>query len=52
MIDNFAIGFTHLLLAIAAWRLLGRADLDRDPDPPAETPVEPPKRRGARPRRA
>jgi hypothetical protein len=30
MIDNFAIGLTHLLMAIAAWRLLSRADLDTD----------------------
>jgi hypothetical protein len=29
MVDYFAIAVTHLLLAIAAIRLLNRADLDR-----------------------
>jgi len=50
MIDYFAIGLTHALLAIAAWRLLTRADLDRDPAPDApETPVDStPKRKGVR----
>ncbi|WP_195908327.1 hypothetical protein [Novosphingobium sp. Gsoil 351] len=32
MIDNFALGLIHLLLAIAVWRLLARPDLDSDPD--------------------
>ena len=32
MIDYFAIGLTHGLLALAAWRLLLRADLDSDGD--------------------
>jgi len=42
MIDYFAIGLTHALLAIAALRLLTRADLDRDPAPgDPETPPEP-----------
>lgn len=31
MIDSFALGLTHALLALAALRLLWRADLDRDP---------------------
>ena len=31
MIDFFAIVLTHLLLLVAAWRLLDRADLARDP---------------------
>lgn len=31
MIDLFGIVLTHGLLALAAWRLLSRADLDRDP---------------------
>ena len=31
MIDNFAIAVTHFLLALAALRLVMRADLDRDP---------------------
>ncbi len=30
MIDNFAIGLTHGLLLLAAWRLLFRPDLDDD----------------------
>ncbi len=30
MIDNFSLGLTHLLLIVAAWRLLMRDDLDRD----------------------
>lgn len=29
MIDLFALGLTHALMALAAWRLLARADLDR-----------------------
>ena len=32
MIDNFGIGLTHLLMMIAAWRLLRRPDLDREGD--------------------
>jgi hypothetical protein len=28
MIDLFALGLTHALLALAAWRLMARADLD------------------------
>ena len=35
MIDNFALGLTHFLLAVALWRIMLRPDLDRDPDPPA-----------------
>ena len=30
MIDNFALGLTHGLMLLAAWRLLARADLDED----------------------
>jgi hypothetical protein len=30
LIDYFAIGLTHGLLALAIWRLLSRADLDSD----------------------
>lgn len=33
MIDYFALGLIHTLLALAAVRLLGRDDLDRDPPP-------------------
>ncbi len=31
MVDIFALGLTHALLAYAALRLLARADLDSDP---------------------
>lgn len=31
MIDYFALGLIHALLALAAVRLLGRDDLDADP---------------------
>lgn len=31
MVDNFALALTHGLLALAAWRLIMRVDLDRDP---------------------
>jgi hypothetical protein len=34
MIDNFALGLTHGLMLLAAWRLLSRADLDDDKAPP------------------
>lgn len=30
MIDNFALGLTHVLMLLAAWRLLHRDDLDRE----------------------
>ena len=33
MVDNFSIGLTHLLLAIAMWRLLYRDDLDHEVSP-------------------
>ena len=39
MIDNFALGLSHGLLLLAAWRLLFRPDLNDDeaatPPPPA-----------------
>ena len=35
MIDNFALGLTHVLLLLAAWRLLFRPDLDDDGASPA-----------------
>ena len=40
MVDYFALALTHALLALAAWRLVQRADLDRDPPPgePDESP--------------
>ncbi len=31
MVDYFALGITHFLLALAAWRLMARDDLDCDP---------------------
>ena len=31
MIDYFALAITHGLLALAAWRLMMRADLEDDP---------------------
>ena len=31
MIDNFALGLTHALLALVAWRLIRRNDLDSEP---------------------
>lgn len=37
MIDNFSLALTHGLMLLAAWRLIFRADLDREdapkPDP-------------------
>ena len=33
MVDNFSIGLTHVLMAIALWRLLYRNDLDREVSP-------------------
>lgn len=38
MIDNFALGLIHALLALAFWRLVFRADLDteRDADRPED----------------
>jgi hypothetical protein len=30
MIDHFAIGLTHALMLLAAWRLLSRPDLDSE----------------------
>jgi hypothetical protein len=34
MIDNFALGLTHGLMLLAAWRLLSRPDLEDDDAPP------------------
>ncbi len=38
MVDNFAIAISHLLIALAAWRLVWRADLDHE-DPPAKDEI-------------
>jgi len=40
MIDYFAIALTHFLLALAAWRLMARDDLDADPVSPADGPAD------------
>ena len=42
LIDDLAIGITHLLLVIAIIRLLSRADLDREPQRKAEAESPPP----------
>jgi hypothetical protein len=36
MIDNFALGLSHGLLLLVAWRLIFRADLDDDSAAPGE----------------
>lgn len=36
MIDNFALGLTHGLMLLAAWRLLARGDLEDDEAPPVQ----------------
>jgi hypothetical protein len=33
MIDNFALGLTHGLMLLAAWRLIARGDLEDDEAP-------------------
>jgi hypothetical protein len=38
MIDNFALGVSHLLILLAFWRLLSRPDLDRETN---ATPADP-----------
>jgi hypothetical protein len=49
MIDNFALALSHGLILLAAWRLLGRPDLDDDAAAPdkAKPPVF--RKRGSRP---
>lgn len=39
MIDNLSLAISHGLLFLAAWRLLSRPDLDREP--PARPPADP-----------
>ena len=39
MVDLFALVLTHGLLALAAWRLVLRGDLDRDEGTPEDTPA-------------
>ena len=36
MIDNFALGLSHGLMLLAAWRLLSRPALDDDDAPPVK----------------
>lgn len=52
MVDYFSLAVTHGLLALAAWRLMLRADLDRDPAPgdAKDPPVQPPRGGKGRPR--
>lgn len=38
MIDLFSLALTHALLLLMMLRLMGREDLDRDPDAPTDTP--------------
>ena len=38
MIDNFALGLSHGLMLLAAWRLLSRPDLEDDAAPPPRPP--------------
>ena len=38
MIDNFALGLTHALMLLAAWRLIWRPDLDDDDAPSTPRP--------------
>jgi hypothetical protein len=47
MIDNFALGLSHGLLLLAAWRLLSRPDLNDD-EAPAPKPPERVSRWGAK----
>ena len=41
MIDLFSLAVSHGLMMLAAWRLLGREDLDREAPAPA-APAAPP----------
>ena len=41
MVDYFSLALTHGLLALAAFRLMLRADLDRDPEPQSGDEPEP-----------
>jgi hypothetical protein len=36
VIDNFALGLSHGLMLLAAWLLMRRPDLDREPGPEEE----------------
>ena len=45
MIDQFALALSHLLLALAGWRMLLRGDLDNETAGDAD-PVQPQEPRG------
>jgi len=47
MIDNFALGLTHGLMLLAAWRLLSRPDLNDNDAPPPDPAAKPPRWRKA-----
>lgn len=51
VIDNFSLALTHGLLLLVAWRLLFRADLDREPRAQPDATEDTHPRFGARPRR-
>jgi hypothetical protein len=40
MVDNFALGLTHVLMALAFWRLVLRDDIDRDPPQKSAEPED------------
>lgn len=42
MIDALSLLISHGVILLAAWRLLPRADLDRDSDPAASESAGPP----------
>jgi len=48
MIDNFALAVSHGLMLLAAWFLLRRPDLDKEPgpqdSPPSPSPTHGPSR--------
>ena len=48
MIDDFAIGLTHALMALAIWRLLKRTDLDAEPIATPDTSPDDDARSGPR----
>ena len=42
MIDLFSLALSHGLLLLAAWRIVRRPDLDREPAVPPPPPKVPP----------
>jgi len=47
MIDNFSLALTHVLIMLAAWRILSRRDLD-DETVPVDDEAERPRGWGRR----